>query len=140
MKKSFLILVAILVTGLYSFGGTFLGPNDRNMLTIESPGSITYIYNALPGYPTHFNVEADQHFYMEADIYSMSCRDLDLEFQINYSGIQKNVYAHGNNECGVNPGLDYTGGTFEENENISFEWLYYVKDGTASFYLYLYIY
>jgi len=138
MKKSFLILVAILVTGLYSFGGTY-GPNGRSMFTITNNRDYYPMYVEDPHTVT---VEEDQHYHLCADVFSSSGSsiDIDLDFDISFTGpehlFSKGVHA----TQGVGDREDYENGTIPEDGELSYSWEYIITRGTASFYLYCYIY
>ena len=136
MKKSFLILVAILVTGLYSFGGNYYGPNGGSFFTIQGSMPSTWEEDR-----EDIDVTEGQHYYLFADIYTMSCCDIDVcgWMYINYPEFIRSVHALGNRE-GVIDGEDSERGVFEEDASLTFNWQYNIGGGTAYVALYLYIY
>jgi len=139
MKKLFLILVAILVTGLYSFGGNYYGPIGGSMLTISNDRDY---YPRYVEDPCIVTVEKDQHYYLFADIFysSGSSIDIDLDLDIDFSG-PEHLFSEAVHAIQV-PGQreDYKNGTIPEDGKLSYNWEYIITSGTASFFLYCYIY
>jgi len=146
MKKPFLIILAILLPGLYSLGGTYYGPNNsRNFLYINNEyGEDDVNISSTVGNNDYLS---GAHYYLKTDIFNRSSyADIDIEAQLwfrrtnyiylDFLDIAISREGRGNYidiEYGVIPELD-------SGDDLMFTWLYTIRGGSAYMQLFCLIY